>query len=113
MTARTLRAVSLAVIGNFLYFHTAKWTLGDKRHDPLTLRGLVVTEHIPFEDNVVHSEIEWLAQVPGAKVITDVNDLEPGDIIALMGASQVETPFGPMGHIWIVGSGGVAVRPQG
>jgi cell wall-associated NlpC family hydrolase len=60
---------------------------------------------IPADDNVVHSEIEWLAQVPGAKLITNVNDLKPGDIVAMIGADPVETPYGLMGHIGIVGSG--------
>lgn len=60
---------------------------------------------IPAEDNVVHSEIEWLAQVPGAELITNVNDLEPGDIVAMIGADPVDTPYGLMGHIGIVGSG--------
>jgi cell wall-associated NlpC family hydrolase len=60
---------------------------------------------IPADDNVVHSEIEWLAQVPGAKLITNVNDLEPGDIVAMIGADPVETPYGLMGHIGIVASG--------
>lgn len=61
---------------------------------------------IPDDDNVVITEIEWLAQdVPGAKLITDSSDLAPGDIVAMPGADPASSPYGEMGHIGIVSSG--------
>jgi cell wall-associated NlpC family hydrolase len=60
---------------------------------------------IPSDDNLVWTEIQWLSQVPGAQMITDVSDLQVGDLVAMPGSDAISTPYGPMGHIGIVVSG--------
>jgi cell wall-associated NlpC family hydrolase len=60
---------------------------------------------IPSDDNLVWTEIQWLGQVPGAQMITNVSDLQVGDLVAMPGSDAISTPYGPMGHIGIVVSG--------
>jgi Bacteriophage peptidoglycan hydrolase len=50
-------------------------------------------------DVLANTEIDYLASLPGAQVITSQSQIKTGDIVGFTGASPDPSNYGPIGHI--------------